>query len=840
MVVSFFRRLRWSRTSRRRKIPRRWGQKSRLSLEQLEDRVVPTLDLTLFELDGNTVDDPTISEDDWDSLYADSGSTVAYTGVIADTPDNTTFTSGSSKDINDLDQWEWGPGLVPNRSDILNAYAAAYIAKDELNVFVGQDRLTTNGSGEVGFWFFQQNLDLNADGTFRGTHTPGDVLVLVNFKGGNVGTVEVYQWDPTVTDNLRLLTSTDDAYGTTNGSPIDAAWRSGIPQNGFFEVGINLTSILDQTPGPDLSFTSFLAESRSSASLNSTLQDFVLASIQFSTGPDIQIVKSVNGDDANAGSGPSVLAGTAVTFTYEVTNTGARALSNTQVVDDNGTPGDTGDDFSPLYLSGDDGNGVLDPGEAWVYTATRTAVVGPYANLATASGTDSRGTTVTDADPAHYFGAQPAIDVEKEVSIDGGSTWMDADTATGPELLSGTNPQFRFTVRNLGNVALDISLSDSNFTLPAEAQPGVLQANDGAPGGADEFVYVYTGALWAAGQHSNTATVEASYTDDNNSITVSDSDAAHYFGIASPDDGSSDGDTSGAGDGEKGESGPPAIAPPTLVGGSATVLPAGALPLVGDSAAVLPTAGALPLVRGGGVVLTLIENPTLVATALTRLSTVPVPPLPGGTAAVPGLVPPLTLEGPGNQPVALAPFVGGGDAAVALPGAEAPAIILAAGEQGTVLPMQPTYETSPGVAFVPEAETFRPLSQRLATGGGAGENRASILWQPVTGKALRLASSMADADDSVAVVEAITRAEAVSGAPPTSPVRTSERQRETTPAPAEAAGPAPGPERAKDAARPDSRLWVWLAGAGSLATGLLLAVRQWWPGRRQPPGTCPE
>src|SRR5262249_44967759 len=142
MIMSFFRRPPWWKKSRGWKdLPRRWGRKARLSLEQLEDRVVPTLGMTLFELDGNTVDSLKVAGDDWDTLFAGSGSAMAYTGVLADAaPDNTTFTSSGSKDINDLDQWEWGPGSVPNKSDILNAYAAAYVANDELNVFLGQDR----------------------------------------------------------------------------------------------------------------------------------------------------------------------------------------------------------------------------------------------------------------------------------------------------------------------------------------------------------------------------------------------------------------------------------------------------------------------------------------------------------------------------------------------------------------------------------------------------------------------------------------------------------------------------------------------------------------------------
>jgi hypothetical protein len=181
MVTSFFRRHPWLKKSRGWKDrPRRWGRKGRLSLERLEDRVVPTLNMTLFELDGNTWNDPDVPGDDWDTTLYGSGSSIVNTGVIADAaaPDNTTFTSGSSKDINDLDQWEWGAGSVPNKSDILNAYAAAYIADNELNVFIGQDRLATNGAGEVGFWFFQQDIDLNDDGTFSGRHTDGDVLIL--------------------------------------------------------------------------------------------------------------------------------------------------------------------------------------------------------------------------------------------------------------------------------------------------------------------------------------------------------------------------------------------------------------------------------------------------------------------------------------------------------------------------------------------------------------------------------------------------------------------------------------------------------------------------------------
>ncbi len=746
---------------------------------------------------------------------------MAYTGALAHTPDNTTFRGGGPKDINDLDQWRWGPDSVPRHFDILNAYAAAYVADDQLNVFMGQNRLDTNGGGELGFWLFQQDIGLNADGTFRGTHTAGDVLIQVSFThGNNVGTVTVYQWDPTATDNLRLLPSADDVYAVTNSSPIDAAWGTGVPANSFFEAGINLTSILNQTSEPDVDFKSFLAESRSSASVHSTLQDFELGPIQFSTGPAIEIVKSVNGDHANAAPDPSVLAGTDVTFTYAVTNTGARALSGLQVTDDNGTPGYAGDDFSPQYVSGDDGNGVLDPGETWVYRTSRPAVAGPQASLATASGTDSRGRTLTETGAAHYFGAAPAIHVDEEVSIDGDGTWVSADSGTGPTLLaSGAAPRFKFVVSNTGNVALaNVALTDALFgTL---AVPGAL-----AVGASAEVVR--TGS-WRAGQQADVATASGDFTDDaGNTRRCSDSDAAHYFG-ASPAVGVKEEASAGC----------------------------------GGTGPVLPQSGQAPpfkfgVTNPGNVALSNVapqtESLTLAVAALVGPGA-PVPSPLGTSPAAPGPSRPPPLGGLVAQPVTAASLlaaadgqragqflVGGGGGGGASPEAEALPTALAGRGRETVLPMQPAADTSPGAAFVPEGETYRPLGERLPSDGkGAGENASALLSHGVADKALRLASSLADADDSVALVEAITGPEAVSaaGPPPAPPPRTAERSLETVPSSTGAAGPTPGPGREEKVVPAGARHWNWLAGAAVL-TALLLVARCGWRGRRRPTGHRP-
>ena len=104
----------------------------------------------------------------------------------------------------------------------------------------------------------------------------------------------------------------------------------------------------------------------------------------------------------------------------------------------------------------------------------------------------------------------PLIDVEKYVSVDGGINWEDADSVTGPSLLTGNNPQFKFVVTNIGNVALsNVSLSDSDFNLngvTGDLNTGNSQYDIGALAAGGSKEVTFTGATWQLGQHTNTAT----------------------------------------------------------------------------------------------------------------------------------------------------------------------------------------------------------------------------------------------------------------------------------------------------------------------------------------------
>jgi len=170
----------------------------------------------------------------------------------------------------------------------------------------------------------------------------------------------------------------------------------------------------DGLPNQDGALSAFTIGAFMGSSVDVSITEDLLIG---STGPAaINIVKKTNGTDNNSPTGPYVAVNDTVTWTYNVTNPGSVNLTSIVVTDDNGTPGNLLDDWSPTFIGGDDGSdGILEPysqtGEAWIYEALGKATLGQYANSATATGY-SDGFPVSASDPDHYRGVDARISIQ--------------------------------------------------------------------------------------------------------------------------------------------------------------------------------------------------------------------------------------------------------------------------------------------------------------------------------------------------------------------------------------------------------------------------------------------
>jgi hypothetical protein len=470
----------------------------------------------LFELDGNTVDSGSPG-DDWDGLFLGTqvGTPAASTGILPDPAPVTIFTQGGSKDIRDVTEWKYKDGSVPDKDDITNAYAAAYVnPSDVLHngqvvhsagdaiIYFGLDRFANTGDAFAGFWFFQDDVGLGPNGSFNGQHVgrsgdqPGDLLVLVEYpQGANAQPeIKVYEWDPLDADNDNVATNLDEIYSSSNAMcdsggdklacaitnvanlPGAPAWPyanktgySGIPPESFFEGGINVSKLL----GGDVPcFSSFLAETRSSRSETAQLKDFVLGDFNLCS---IAVTKQCTAAVNSAGDS------IAVDFSGVVTNDGGLPLTNVTVKDDMGTP-DTADDITVF------GPATLQPGESQPYSGDYGTTAIPATDTVTAEG-HRNSTTLTDtAEATCSPDITPALTVNKQctAAINTGGTGIDV--------------LFNGSVSNTGNVALEnVTVVDDNGTpgVPGD-DVTVLGPISLAPGASAN----YSGGFAASGASS--------------------------------------------------------------------------------------------------------------------------------------------------------------------------------------------------------------------------------------------------------------------------------------------------------------------------------------------------
>src|SRR5262245_565620 len=315
-------------------------------------------DQDIFELDGNPQDaTPSPTGEDWHTYFNTlhptapfpAGAAMAKT-FAAETGNVTIFTQGGSKDVNGVGQWRHTSGSVPDKDDLQNGFAAAYNIDGELLLYFGADRTANNGDANIGFWFFQSNVGLNANGTFSGAHQDGDIFVVSGFtSGGQTSEIDVYQWscpgnpaDCDTTGSLVLVTSSTAAQcassatgshvacAVANTGNVTSVWaytpKQGTPGTfpvaSFFEGGINVTTLLGTTP----CLSSFIVETRSSTSNTAQLKDFIRGSFTLC---------GLNATKACAGNGTVNPGGGSIHYRFDgtVTNTGVGSLSNVTVVD---------------------------------------------------------------------------------------------------------------------------------------------------------------------------------------------------------------------------------------------------------------------------------------------------------------------------------------------------------------------------------------------------------------------------------------------------------------------------------------------------------------------------
>ncbi len=217
---------------------------------------------------------------------------------------------------------------------------------------------------------------------------------------------------------------------------------------------------------------------------------------------DLVLVKSTNGQDANVAPGPVVVVGSAVTWTYEVTNAGGRDLENVAITDDQGVivtcPATT-----------------LGAGESMICTGNGVAVAGQYTNLGTVNATGVGGGGAASAsDPSHYFG-QASVAVSIEKSTNG----QDADLPPGPVVAVGAAISWTYVVTNVGSQPLiNVAVSDDQGVVVTCPQT-ILAVGESM---------ICTGAGVAqAGQYTNVGNVLAELPGGG---IVAASDASHYFG----------------------------------------------------------------------------------------------------------------------------------------------------------------------------------------------------------------------------------------------------------------------------------------------------------------------
>lgn len=344
---------------------------------------------------------------------------------------------------------------------------------------------------------------------------------------------------------LYRLTVTNDGTSPLTGVVVDDP-DLGVDDYPVGDLGVGESAVLTEVEIPELSFTVRCGERGTFVNIAtaagtstedlSQVNDTDRAYLVCVGEPHLSIVKEISVDDGvtwyNDLPPPQIFPADAW-YRITVTNDGTAPLEGVTVDD--------------LTLGVEDyfvGN--LAVGESVVLTEAeipelfyedRCISGGNFMNNASASGTsaDFPFEQVNDSDMANLECiGEPMVDLEKEISVDGGKTYVDADDMnTAAIAVAPADAHYRLIVRNVGPVALT-NILVSDLTLDIENHP-VADLAVGAEvtidSGTLEALFVEDRCV-SVGTFLNTASVSAQASD---GTPANDSDPAWLACVGTPD-----------------------------------------------------------------------------------------------------------------------------------------------------------------------------------------------------------------------------------------------------------------------------------------------------------------
>ncbi|ACV25925.1 hypothetical protein [Kangiella koreensis] len=432
------------------------------------------------ELDGNAIKDTAL--DDWQNINLGVSSAAVATGVVSDLPPATIFWKGGSKDTEDVTQWWYKDGSVPDKDDLRNGYAAAYFLPkmgggNDLVFYFGAERYANNGDAIMGFWFFQDQVGPDGNNRFTGEHKENDLFIVMEYPQGTNAQpfVQVMRWVNSggdVDDNLQLLYSSGDAgskCNTATDSGVACAitndnqelagvanglWpyenKSGIPDayphESLFEGRLNVTqALLNAGVNEAPCFSSFLIETRSSRSETAQLKDFLGGQFPLCS---IEVAKTCSASALTADNKFTI------DYTISLTNSGVGSIGAGEVITIDDQPSDgAAFQLTPAVSSltgGADGwapNEVLQVSGQYVSDVNGGMnTVDAFVTFGSSSITADQYTTGCDS-----LSLSPAISVNKLCDL--------SLTQTGN--LVAVQKDYSVDVCNTGDTPLDVILTDN-------------------------------------------------------------------------------------------------------------------------------------------------------------------------------------------------------------------------------------------------------------------------------------------------------------------------------------------------------------------------------------------